>query len=401
MNGTVGVGAARLPTRFAVPSGPADTVLDALDGSALGLARARIAARLGQPDPFHVRAALAHEGTAPVDGNTGDALTADAADAALLRADLASGSAPDPALAGLFAGRPPGPLARGVPLDDPRRSWLRWQSRPTRPARVGAVSSWTCKEIGDTEVATIRCVAGLPGGAVALGSDYGLTTHKNGVFTPFPWPLGSRREARRVEAMAVHRGHLHVATSQTLYVWDFAGKVNSRRHGPDQEDGYDDLNALLSDGDRLYAGYRTRFEGGVGPADTLSLAADASGVVYAGTRAGEVHVVDGGGPIRTFADHKPRPVRHLAHAEGALWVAALGALHRFDGASWSARGPEPTALSVDPEGRLWALAEGRLHVLSGGELVRVDVALERPWSLVAVPGALWIGGRERVWKVTL
>ncbi|MES2638774.1 MAG: hypothetical protein V4850_04810 [Myxococcota bacterium] len=398
MNGQVAVGATRLTTRFAVPSGPVDRVLEALDETALGLARARIAARLGNPDPFHVRAALV-DGE-PVAGTTGVPLTADAADAVLLAADLGNDT-PDPALAGLFAGRPPGPCARAVPVDDPRRTWLRWQFRPPRSARIGAVSSWSTTEIGDTDVATVRCVLALPGGGVALGSDYGLTLWKNGTFTPFPWPLGSRREARRVESMAVNHGHLYVATTQTLYVWDFGAKVTSRRHGPDEEDGFDDLNVLLSPGDRLYAGYRTRFEGGVGPPDTLALAADPSGVVYAGTRDGELHVIDGGGPIRTFADAKPRPIRHLAWAEGSLWAAALGTLHRFDGASWSAAGPEPTALTVDPEGRLWALAEGRLHVLTAGALKPLDLPLERPWSLTATPGALWIGGRERVWRVEI
>jgi hypothetical protein len=108
-----------------------------------------------------------------------------------------------------------------------------------------------------------------------------------------------------------------------------------------------------------------------------------------------------------FADHKPRPIRHLAHARGALWVAALGALHRFDGASWSTipEAPEPTALAVDAAGRLWALAAGALHVVVGPvgheRLRRVPIALERPWSLAATRGSLWIGGRERVWRVTL
>lgn len=398
--GDLAVGPARLATRFSVPAGPAGDVRAALDEAALGLARARVAARLGNPDPFHVRAALLGAADAKVGGAVGEALTADAADAVLLAADVARGGAPEPALAGLFAGRLPGPKARAVPVDDPARTWLRWPARPTRPAQVRDVKGWSTREIGDEAVATVRCVAPIPGG-VALGSDYGLTIGRKDTFTSFPWPLGSRREARRVEAMAVHQGALHVATSQTLYVWDFAGKVSSRRHGPDREDGYDDLNALLSADGRRYAGYRTRFEGGAGPADTIALAAAPGGVIFAGTRDGEVHVVDGGGPIRTFADSKPRPVRHLAFAEGALWVAALGALHRFDGASWSSQGPEPTALTVDAEGRLWAIAEGRLHVLAEGRLRAVDVPLERPWALAAVPGALWIGGRERVWRVGL
>jgi hypothetical protein len=263
---------------------------------------------------------------------------------------------------------------------------------------VRELQTWTTEAIGDVAVATVRCALPIPGG-VALGSDYGLTLWRNQRFEPFPWPRGSRREARRVEAMAVHGKELLVATTQTLYTWDFAGGVQFRRHGPDEEDGFDDLCSLLSANGRLYAGYRTRFEGGEGPKDALSLAVDSAGAVWAGTRAGELWTVDGGGPVRLFADGKPRPVRHLAFAEGALWVAARGALHRFDGASWTQSTPEPTALAVDPAGRLWALAEGRLHVLERGALRPLDVPLERPWSLAARPGELWIGGRERVWRL--
>jgi hypothetical protein len=251
---------------------------------------------------------------------------------------------------------------------------------------------------------------------VALGSDYGLTLALPGEqtrFLPFPWPAGARREARRVEALCVHERALVIATSQALFTCGLhelnvlarggppPQHIPSRRHGADDSDGYDDLNALWSTGDRLLLGYRTRFEGGEGPRDVLAMTADPHGVVYAGTRNGEVHVIDGGGPIRTFADHKGRPVRHLAFAQGALWVAALDALHRFDGASWSSLQPEPVALTVDHEGRLWALAEGGLWWLDGQALVPVDLPLERPWSLAATPGALWIGGRERVWRLSL
>jgi hypothetical protein len=158
-------------------------------------------------------------------------------------------------------------------------------------------------------------------------------------------------------------------------------------------------------GGRLYTGYRTRFDGGHGPKDAIALAADPAGVVFAGTRSGELHVADGGGPIRVFSDGKPRPVRHLAFAAGALWVAAANTLHRFDGAAWTARGPEPTALAVDPDGRLWALAEGHLFALAGAgadwALEAVDVPLERPWSLAATGDAVWIGGRERAWRIAV
>ncbi len=395
--GEVSVGGVRLHTRFAVPSGPANEVLAALDAAGLGVARARVAAVLSDPDPFHIRAAL-HAGGAVV-GCPGAALSADAADAALLAADHTGESR----VAGLFAGRPMGPTARSISVDDSRRTWLRWPPgggrAPARRVTLGKVESWTAAQIGDAAVATIRCAEPLPGGGVALGSDYGLTLWRKGRFEAFPWPRGSRREARRVEAMAVHGGRLHVATSQSLYTWDFVKEVHSRRHGPDEEGGFDDLCSLHASEERLYAGYRTRFEGGAGPRDCIALCADPTGVVWAGTRSGELHVVDGGGPVRVFADHKPRPIRHLAFADGALWVAARGALHRFNGASWSETSPEPTALAVDPDGRLWALAEGRLFVLEGGALRPLDVPLERPWCVAAEAGAVWVGGRERVWRI--
>lgn len=335
------------------------------------LARLRVAARLGLP-------------TLP------SAADGDTLDAALVAAGH------DISLAGIFAGRPPGPKVRAVPVDDARRGYLRFPRPPLPPARIGAVESWSTAEIGDAPIATVRCVVPLPGG-VALGSDYGLTLWRGG-FQPFPWPQGARREARRVEAMAVHRGQLHVATSQSLVTWDLRGEAQIRKHGRDEEDGWDDVRSMLATGDRLLIGWRTHLEGGVGPGEALSMV-DANGVVYVGTLDGEIHVVDGGGPIRRFADHKGRPVRHLAYGDGALWVAALDALHVFDGASWTSAQPEPTALTTDLHGRVWAIAEGGLWAGVDHELVKIDLPLERPWAIAAVPGALWIGGRERVWRV--
>ena len=122
--------------------------------------------------------------------------------------------------------------------------------------------------------------------------------------------------------------------------------------------------------------------------------------MFAGTIDGEVHVVDGG-LVRRFADHKGRPVRYMTYGDGALWVAALEGLHVFDGAEWKTTSPEPTALCRDADGRVWAVAEGGLWMGEGHELRRVPLTLERPWSVAAVHGALWIGGRERVWRVQM
>lgn len=396
MNGRVHIGDRVLETRFAIPSGRAADVLAALDRDGLGLARARIAARLGDPDPFHLRAALAADPDAPVAGTAGEPLGADAAEAAL----VAAGD--DPGLAGLFAFHAPGPRVRGVMLAGPRHG-LRWRRPALRPPRLGAVESWPAADVGEEAVATFRCFCAVPGG-VAIGSDYGLTLWRQGRFEPFPWPRGARREARRVEAMAVLGGVLHVATSQSLVTWDFRGEPRVKKHGPDEEEGYDDLNALLVVDDRLHAGWRTHYEGGDGPPDVIALAADPSGVVYAGTRDGELHVVDGsapGAPVRRFADHRPRPVRHLAWADGALWVGAAGRLSRFDGVEWGESEGEPGALGVDPEGRLWMLREEALHLVWQGEPRPVPLPVERPWALGFSPGRLWVGGVGRLWCLGL
>ncbi len=380
-----------------------------LDQAGLGLARARLAARLGNPGPFAFRAALgvtaASGNTAPLPPQGGLPLTPDEADAVLVRAAIAANQ-PEVGLAGIFAGRPPGPAARAVPVDDPRFGFLRFtRAEPPPPASWGAVESWSTPELGEVPQATIRIALEVPGG-VALGSDYGLTIWRNGRFTPFPWPAGCRREARRVEAMAVEGGALWVATSQALVRWDFKNAPTVRKHGPDEEEGWDELRCMLATGGGLLRGYRTALLGVDGEAqralaETFALAAAPGGVVYAGTGAGDLFVVGAPNPVRTMSPRPHQPVRHLAFADGLLHVAAAGAHHRFDGASWTSAEPEPTAFAVDRRGRLWLLAEGRLFSWTRAGPVPVPVALERPWCLCAGGDRLWIGGRERVWALTI
>lgn len=420
----VRVGGQTVLTRYAVPSGTVRQVSASLEEAGLGVALARIAARVGNPDPFPLRsllgALLATDPGAPVSGCDGEPLTADGVQARLLRAALErAGGAVDPGFAGLWAFAPPGPRVRAVPVDGGGDAPLRWRGTDPLPPRVTRVETWTTAAIGDEAVATVRCIAALPAhfgpGAVALGSDYGLTLWTRDGFTPFPWPRGARREARRVEALAASDTTLHVGTSQVLTTWDGVGEPRSQRHAADQEDGYDDLLALLAVDARVLRAYRTRFEGGAAPPDVLCLAADPAGIVYAGTRRGELHVVDGGGPIRTFEEPgaaRPRPVRHLAWADGALYVAAAGALHRFDGARWTAEPGEPVALATDAGGRLWMVREGALRVRWAGAFrpvplveeanVRPEVRPEvRPWSLGVTGDAVWVGGVGRVWRVSL
>ena len=413
-------------TRFALPGGEAQAIHAELL-ALLGAERLQLAACLGLPDPFHLLPWLEQAGDIRLPARPGLPLTVDAAEAALVEAGPLAG------LSSLFAGcvppRLPGPMVRAVPVSDARYSFLCWP-RPSAPAlpRIGRVERWTAAEFGEEPVATIRCLEPIPGG-LAIGSDYGLTIWRDGPgggrFTPFPWPAGCRREARRVEAMAFEPGvggapgALWIGTMQNLLRWEVrSGEISFGRHGADQEGGWDDLLSLLAQPGaegrpgRLLIGYRTRLAGGRGPADVLSIAADPAGVVFAGTRGGEIHVIDGGGSIRSFVTRrqdgsfKGYPVRHLAFAAGQLHVAAGGAWHRFDGCRWSTTAPEPTAFYTDHRGRLWAIVEGRVCCLDGGRLAPLLLPVLRPWSICVTGDAdgggqdvLWVGAKEALYRV--
>jgi hypothetical protein len=381
--------------------------LEALGGAGLTVDRARRARLLGDPDPFPIRA-LAASGDSPVtfDDDGGLPLDPDAADAVLVRA--AVGRQRGDALSGLFDGRRVPAKVRAIPVDDPLADALRWP-RPAgrRPqARFGAPEVIPCAALGLPETATIRALTPLPGG-LAAGSDMGAALLRDGRWAPFPWPPGARRSPR-VEAMVAHAGVLHVATTEAWFELALdTGAVRTRRHPADGDDGRDDVRSLLSVGDRLLVGWRTRFVGGEGPPEAISLASDPDGNVWAGTLHGELWVVDGG-LVRTFADAKKgRPIRHLAWAAGALWVAAAGALHRFDGASWSTLPGEPSSLLGDGD-RLWLIRDGAVSLHPDGMLPALPV--ERPWCLClteggvgAPPGnagrALWIGAPGRLVRV--
>ena len=355
---------------------------------------------------FALRATLGRQLAAgddtPAPPAAGRELTADRADAALVAAAVAAGR-PLAGLWGLFAGRPPGPAVRAVAVDDARFGFLRFGRTEPPPAPAwGRPERWSTAQLGDEPAATVRCVVEVPGG-VALGSDYGLTLWRRGRFEPFPWPAGARREARRVEAMAMHQGALWIATSQCLVSWDFRGEPTLRKHGADDEQGWDELRCLLSTPGGLLRGLRTGLVGveGAPPLrEVFALAATPGGVVYAGTGSGQLHVVGGGAPIATLGGPH-RPVRHLAFADGLLHVAAGDQHHVFDGCTWSRSAPEPTAFAVDARGRLWLVAEGGVYAWTRGGPVRLDLAVERPWALAATADRLWIGGREAVWSVPI
>lgn len=373
--------------------------LEALGVAGLTVDRARRARLLGDPDPFPIRA-LAASGDSPVsfDDNGGLPLDPDAADAVLVRA--AVGRQLRDAVSGLFDGRPVPAKVRAIPVDDPLADALRWRSagRASVPARrFGAPEVIPCATLGLPETATIRALTPIPGG-LAAGSDMGAALLRDGRWAPFPWPRGARRSPR-VEAMVANAGVLHVATTEAWFELALdIGAVRTRRHPADDDDGRDDVRSLLSVGDRLLAGWRTRFVGGDGPPEAISLASDPDGNIWAGTLHGELWVVDGG-LVRTFADAKKgRPIRHLAWAAGALWVAAAGALHRFDGASWSSLPGEPSSLLGDGD-RLWLIRDGAVALHPDGMLPAFPV--ERPWCLCMAEGALWIGAPGRLVRVPL
>ena len=375
-----------LHTVFFWPSGTAAAVLTTSE-NAMGAARAKMAAALGDPDPFHVRRALAAAPDAKVSGCDGRPLSRDAVDAVLLDC---------PAMVGVLAFQKLGPIARSVVRDRP---WLRWPRPPISPLRTSKPRYLSTRDLGDDERATFRCIVALPRGRVAIGSDYGLAIGNLQGFQPFPWPAGARRENRRVEAMLATDTSLLIGTQQALFTWDYRSEPHAKKYPADSDGGYDDLLAMAPG---PLTAWRTRLEGGVGPPDILAFASDPNGVTYAGTRTGEVWVVNGGGPIRTFATERvlregpdgvaARPVRHLAWADGHLWVAAGGELHRFDGASWASEPGEPGALASDEAGRLWMVRGGQVWVREGGTDRVIDVAVSRPWALCGVPGGMWVGG---------
>lgn len=260
--------------------------------------------------------------------------------------------------------------------------------------RLGAPRFVAAATMGQPDVATVRALLRLPDGGVAAGTDYGVALW-DGAWRPFPFPAGAR--AQRVDALGLRGRTLCVATTDAWFEWPIdGGAAKGRRLPSDGVDGHDDVRSMLGVGDRLYVGWRCRFEGGDGPADAFSLALGPDGAVYAGSRDGEVRVV-GGPTLARFGAPRGRPVRHLAFAHGALWAAADGALHRWDGA-WTARRGEPTFLHGAD--RLWAVIDGRVAATGAdGWPAPLSLAIDRPWCLLRTDDALWVGVPGGLWIV--
>lgn len=251
--------------------------------------------------------------------------------------------------------------------------------------------SWSCEELGLPGHATVRCLLVLPTGDLAVGSDYDMVLWRSGSFLPFPFPEGARRESRRVEAMAVFDGALHVATQRSVYVWPFRGVAAGRGHPSDGREGFDELRALHATPERLLFGWRTHLEGAEGPADTISFATAWSGRVFAGSADGTLAELDRG-PLRRFErGGRPQPVRQLAFFDDQLWVGAAGGLHRWDEHTWREEPDEPTAFQP-VDGRLYLLRAGALWV-ADPTLRRLPLTLRWPWTLGSTPGRLWVGCR--------
>jgi hypothetical protein len=236
--------------------------------------------------------------------------------------------------------------------------------------------------------AVIRSLTPLPDGRVGVGTDQGAFFF-DGRFSDFPYPGGARRS--RVEAAAIADGRWVLASTEAMFVYPLdGGAVTSRRLPSDGDDGRDDVRAMLG-ADRLYIGWRCRFEGGDGPPEALSLTRDPDGVVWAGTVHGELYTIDGG-KVRSFGTPKGRPVRHLTFALGQLHVAAAGAHWRFDGVSWRSEAGEPTALAADAAGRLWSVLDGAVFVEDGRRRRQIETQLTRPWSIAGTTRGAWVGG---------
>lgn len=265
---------------------------------------------------------------------------------------------------------------------------------PPGPPRLLPRARWTTTELGLPAHATVRCLQPLPTGDLAVGTDYDMLLWRAGRFLPFPFPQGARRESRSVDSMAVVDGVLHVATQRSRFTWPLRGPAQGRGHPQDGLGGFDDLRAVYAAPWGLLEGWRTHLAGAEGPGECMSFATDPEGRVYAGTLTGQLWLLNGG-LVRSFeAQGRPRPVRYLAWAHGALWAAAAGALHRWDGGAWTSHGAEPYALHTDATGVLWALAEGGVWASRAGEWPqRVALNELRPWTLASTAEDLWVGAK--------
>jgi hypothetical protein len=278
-----------------------------------------------------------------------------------------------------------GPEARSIPVDlppdHPVAASLRWPVARPAPIEHIEVRKYELPDV------VVRTLVALPDG-VAVGTDQGAFRF-DGAFSEFPYPSGARR--MRVEAMASFDGRWIVASTEAWYELDLGtGAVVSRRLPPDGDDGRDDVRAMLAT-DRLYVGWRCRFEGGEGPNEACALAADSDGRIWAGTLDGRLWLVDGG-EIRRFGAGKGRPVRHLAFALGRLHAAADGRRWSFDGASWASEAGEPTSMAADPAQRLWTVRDGHLWADDGRGPRQVVLPMERPWCLLGTPTGALVGG---------
>jgi len=240
---------------------------------------------------------------------------------------------------------------------------------------------WSAQALDLPSHATFRCLLDLGGGDLAAGSDYGLALRRGGAWSPFPFPAGARREARRVESLALHEGALHVVSARNHYAWPFAGVARGAGFPRDAYKADIELRAVFAHPDgRLLRAWRTHLEGAGGPGDLISFATDGE-QVYAGSLDGRLVVVDGP-EIRRFDG----PVRYLAWSDGALHVAAAGGLHTWRSGAWSEQSGEPYALHEH---------EGALYALRGGALwrdgLRLAIPFVRPWSLGSAGVHLAVG----------
>lgn len=227
---------------------------------------------------------------------------------------------------------------------------------------------------------------------MAVGADLGCALWSGGGVAPFPFPAGARSATMRVEAMAWHGGLLHLVTPRNRYAWR-PGEPEARGQGfPRDPLGVSvELRSIFSTDDRLLEGWDDGVRPDGGPPGAVSWVALPGGTVLCGTVGGVLAEV-GGRELRRFVSGPHAdPVRHVAWAHGSLWVAASGALHRLDGATWSATPGEPVALLASPDGVLWGLREGRLWRSTGGWPEALGPLLPRPWCLGTSDGDLWIG----------
>jgi len=266
---------------------------------------------------------------------------------------------------------------------------------PTEP--LAAQAHFSARDLGLPEHTVFRCFQALPSGQMAIGADYGLALVSGEKVNAFPFPKGARKESMDVQSLAFDGHSLHVVTTKNAYAWDLKQSVRAKPFPRDNDGGFEELRVVAMGPNGLIEAWREHWvcDGQSHPGEDILSIASNSEVAYYGTRGGQLGIFSGPILHRFIDDGHACPIRHLAWAHQRLWIAAAGAIYTYQGEQLTkVRDGEPFGFCVDPQGRLWSLDPQGVSLSNDtGELRRLQLKIERPWSIGADAQGLWIGQR--------